>query len=122
MTRHLVVFCCTVSATVLLLFSSSAHAQSGTSAAQQVVVLAPGMTAAGRDAIVRDGQRSGTFNVVFACVPAGVIVLEATTVPGPEPRMALVNAVSARVAGARMDEATSTLIHAEERCAHARNR
>ncbi|MFT3886410.1 MAG: hypothetical protein QM724_13575 [Flavobacteriales bacterium] len=83
-----------------------------------------GLTTDERDALVRDLRQQGELRVGFACVPAGILLLEPTgrAALTPEGHTAAIRTVRQRIAGARISEEPLTMATAEERCAEARNR
>jgi hypothetical protein len=100
---------------------SRAQAQSAEAAAIGLHI--NGLTSAERDALAQDLDTQGELHVSFACVPAGILVLEGTgrTVSTPERRQAALHAVRQRIAAARISEEQLTLSTAEALCAEARN-
>src|SRR5437868_1900199 len=58
------------------LASVQVSAQTIATDANRFTVRIPGLTSITRDAITRDAVSTGSTRVVFACVPAGLIVFE----------------------------------------------
>lgn len=75
-----------------------------------------------RDALVRQLEKGGEARVAFACVPAGILVLEATaqgrTVDSL--RLRAMPGLLASVSPARITEEHIALNEAEQRCSNAR--
>lgn len=83
-----------------------------------------GLTSAERDALAHDLAADGSVRVSFACVPAGILVLEpsARTVSTTERHDAALRTVRQRIPAARISEQAMSLTDAEALCADARNR
>lgn len=82
-----------------------------------------GLTSDERDAVVRELAHTGQARMVFACVPAGVMLFE----PMPNrsrdaARMSAIAILEARAQRQRIAEVTMSLADAEAACAEARNR
>lgn len=75
-----------------------------------------------RDALVRQLEKGGEARVAFACVPAGILVLEATTQGRTVDslRLRAMPGLLASVAPARITEEHIALNEAEQRCSNAR--
>jgi hypothetical protein len=82
-----------------------------------------GLTAEERDALNLDLQASGGARLVYACVPAGILVLEDAdaTRSAAETRAVLMSRIAAVVPQGRITEEGLTQRTAEERCSNARN-
>ncbi len=109
----------------LLLLTSglhqAVHAQASSPATYAVRVAA--LTSAERDAVVRDLTDNGSARLVFACVPAGVLVFEAAPQRTREAaRASASSALQARTRPDRITELAMSLSEAEVACAEARNR
>lgn len=86
------------------------------------VVHVKGLTAAQRDALQ---QGSGTHNapkLVYACVPAGILVFESQGTGAQELRNMTLTTVRQHAAARDITELSISLTEAEARCAQARNR
>lgn len=108
--------------TVILLSNGKASAQAPLDR-QAMTLQVRGLTSAMRDGLAQDLKRDGHYKIAFACVPAGILVLEPTTNDGA--RTAAVSALP--LVHQRIDRntiSTSGLDRnaAEARCAEARNR
>lgn len=77
-----------------------------------------------RDALVRQLHTTGEMRLAYACVPAGIVLLESTTTARShgEARTAMMARVAAVVPEHRILENGLDLQSAEERCAIARRR
>ena len=64
-------------ALAILLGTAGIKAQSPSAEADLFAVRVNGLTTATRDAVTRDLVTQGQARVVFACVPAGILVFEA---------------------------------------------
>lgn len=106
---------------VLLLLPLSLMAQSGRIQDQHYAVRVPGLTAEDRDAVQRDLQGRTDLKLVYACVPAGVLVFESAT--GEAKQQARQRAWPMIEATRKThEELTGGLAEAETACAQARNR
>ena len=108
--------------TVILLSNGKASAQAPLDR-QAMTLQVRGLTAAMRDGLAQDLKQDGYYKIAFACVPAGILVLEPITNAGT--RSATVSALP--LVYQRIDRntiSTSELDRnaAEARCAEARNR
>lgn len=93
-------------------------------AQNDVVLRISAFTSAERDALTAGLHDSGGPEVVFACVPAGILVVR-TPLEGAsreEARTRMRSALTKVVPAARITEEPLTLEAAEEQCANARNR
>lgn len=80
------------------------------------------LTSEERDAIVSDLSNGSDARVVFACVPAGIMVFE--TAPAKDriqARQATVARIEARTRRERLNDGPASLAEAEAACANARN-
>ena len=107
---------------IALLGLAKIHAQS---AEQPVIGLhVNDLTSGERDAIARDLADQGEMRVSFACVPAGILVLEPTgrSTYTTQRHDAVLHTVRLRIPAARISEEPLTMTDAEARCAEARDR
>src|SRR6185295_15235398 len=96
-------------------------AQNTPASSSALVLHVDGLTSGTRDAIVQDLTHDGEFRVSYACVPAGLIILESVD---PERstdslRLRALPRLLRNVEPARIREDHLTLEMAEERCAQA---
>ena len=105
---------------VILLCSYSAHAQDPLGASMTLRVT--GLTSETRDAIARELKASSDARLVFACVPAGLMVFSSPRPDTAQLRSAVSDQVSRAAAGRTTEEMNIGLSEAEELCAQARNR
>ena len=113
----------TILCTMSLCISGILNAQNGSSNGAPLVLHVDGLTSGTRDAIVQDLTHDGEFRVSYACVPAGLIILEAVD---PEQsadsvRLRVLPRLLRNVEPTRIREDHLTIEMAEERCAEARN-
>ncbi|MBX2972918.1 MAG: hypothetical protein KF797_07440 [Flavobacteriales bacterium] len=107
----------------LVLLSTRSQAQERALARERITFHMDGLTSETRDDLARELKRTGDAHIAFACVPAGIIVLEA--LPGltrTELETRSQQLFSARSAASRMRRVDSTIAQAEAACAQARNR
>ena len=97
------------------------HAQADT---PRLALQVTGLTAEERDALNRDLTARGDMRIAFACVPAGILILEQTTTarPAEQARALAVAVLNERIPAQRRMEAPMSLEEAETRCNAARNR
>lgn len=102
---------------------AACQAQQRTTSHEVVTLHVEGLTSATRDAITRDLGQADDVRVVFACVPAGIIVLEArngqTKAQVEERSRTLLTSRSTSLRPRTVDQ---TLAQAEAACEQARNR
>src|SRR5690242_6959574 len=108
---------------ILLFFSNFLNAQYHTPSGSAVVLHVDGLTSGTRDAIVQDLTHDGEFRVSYACVPAGLIILESVDPDrsADSVRLRALPRLLRNVEPARIREDHLTIEMAEERCAEARN-
>ena len=92
------------------------HAQTATGADTIVLEIA-GLDSETRDAIVRRTHESPDSRVVFACVPAGILVVEATD---GATRQVLAQRAAGMLGGRPSTVTNLSRAQAEERCAQTR--
>jgi hypothetical protein len=109
--------------TVMAAFPNNAPAQTPPTHDGALVVKIKGLTAATRDAIARDIAPQGDLRLSYACVPAGILVLEPTGRTAQPAMRNLSMPVIERHARSRdITELSINKAQAEEQCAQARNR
>ncbi len=80
------------------------------------------LTSEERDAIVSDLSKGSDARVVFACVPAGILVFEAApSKDRAHARQATVARIAAHTRRERLIDGPASLAEAEAACANARN-
>ena len=99
------------------------HAQVQTTAPTRVALRVDGLTAEERDQLSTDLCRRGDLRISFACVPAGILILEPVS---PDRSADSVRAMAAtalirRLPAERRSEIALSLNEAEELCSAARN-
>lgn len=102
---------------------ASTHAQAQVTAPTQVTLQVDGLDSATRDALNRS-TTPGRPHVVFACVPAGILVFESTT-NGSRSQLetSVRNAMTSRAINSnRIRIIDHSLAQAEAACAETRNR
>ncbi|HRF78818.1 MAG TPA: hypothetical protein PL070_01895 [Flavobacteriales bacterium] len=108
---------------LLATYSVCSHAQRPTTTPERVTMRVEGLTSETRDALTRELAQTGEATVAFACVPAGILVLEARH---GQSRSQLEDRsrslIIARSAHANVSKVEQTLAQAEAACAQARNR
>ena len=108
---------------VMAAFPNNAPAQSPPSDEAALVIRIKGLTAATRDAIARDIAPQGDLRLSYACVPAGILVLEPSGRTAQPALRSISMPVVERHARARdITELSITMAQAEEQCAQVRNR
>lgn len=108
---------------MVLAFCANCQAQQRTPSREVVTLHVEGLTSATRDAITRDLDQAAEMRVVFACVPAGILVIEARNGQSKaqvEERSRTL--LSSRSASLRARTVDQTLAQAEAACEQARNR
>lgn len=80
------------------------------------------LTSEERDAIALDLSTDGNVRMVFACVPAGIMVFSPEQNAGQPLRVRAMATVSSRTQAQRITEMPMDLHQAEAACANARNR
>jgi len=108
---------------LLATYSVRSHAQRPVTTPERVTMRVEGLTSETRDALTRELALTGEATVAFACVPAGILVLEARQGQSrsqlEDRSRSLITARSAHANVRKMDQ---TLAQAEAACAQARNR
>ena len=99
------------------------HAQVQTTALTRVALRVDGLTAEERDQLSTDLCRRGDLRISFACVPAGILILEPVS---PDRSADSVRAMAAtalirHLPAERRSEVALSLHEAEELCSAARN-
>lgn len=104
-----------------LAFPGPASAQQPTGEAAELVLRVNGLTSAERDALTRALPADGSVRLVYACVPAGILILDA---PHQGSRAAVREQVmplaTKRIATNRITEPAMDRTQAEAQCASLR--
>lgn len=108
---------------VVLALGAACFAQQRTDQREVVTFQVEGLTSATRDELTRDLAQANDVRMVFACVPAGIIVLEgrngqSRTQVEDRTRSLL----SSRASNLRARTVDQSLAQAENACEQARNR
>lgn len=104
----------------ILLLSISARAQHP-STQSEIVVQVMGLTSAERDAINRDLRSDQAIQLVYACVPAGLLVFKSrVAMQASELLAATLSVARERVNAARIAPTELQRAHAEAQCAAQR--
>ncbi len=111
----------TLACLTLVAFAGIFHSQAQT--APQVALRVDGLTSQERDQLSTDLVQRGDLRISFACVPAGILILEPTS---PDRSVDTVRAMAAtaliqRLPAKRRSEVALTMSQAEELCSSARN-
>ncbi len=115
----------TRSALSLLLLCSigSLCAQDRQAQPHQFAIQVEGLTSDDRDALQRECDAHHDLRIVFACVPAGIIVIEdRNTTSIQETKQRAMPLMNARMSGKRVEIVDHDLAWAEQACAEMRNR
>ena len=106
----------------LLLFLLTFFATNQLLAQEPVGLRITALTSAERDALVQSTRNAGEMHVVYACVPAGIIVFAANagTTSRESLRTKAMAALAPLVSAARIEPTDITLQAAETACENAR--
>ena len=99
----------------------TANAQSSIQAQAPVILHVEGLTASKRDLINQELEAQGDLRIRYACVPAGILILE--PVPGrsiSDPQAQVAPIIRRHAPAGRSTELTITIQQAEDRCAQVR--
>jgi hypothetical protein len=111
-----------VAIATFLLASTSGTAQ-GHAPATAYALRVEGLTSEDRDALKLQLKNQSDLQLIYACVPAGVLVFESGPGTPPETSRLRANAlVRSRTAATRITELPEGLAGAEAACAQTRNR
>lgn len=103
-------------------FSIGAHAQVTTAGSATQAFRIQGITAEERDAIATELAISGQYRISFACVPAGILVIEPVdAAPAALSATHATNAIQARVGNKHVEPDPRSLGELESACANTRN-
>lgn len=106
----------------LLLWAAALNAQHAP-VSEHLTFVVEGLSTDQRDALVRDAGRTDQLRVVFACVPAGILVVESRNGTSRAQAELQTRALLAeRSTAVRMRRTEQTLAQAEVACEQARNR
>lgn len=111
----------TLVASAILCCLTRTHAQTET---PRIALHVSNLTSDERDALNHDLNDRGDLRIVFACVPAGILILEPVNGErrADQVRTLAAAALNARIPTQRRSEATMSLEEAESRCSTVRNR
>lgn len=100
-----------------------ASAQQPTGEAAELVLRVNGLTSAERDALTRALPADGSVRLVYACVPAGILILEAADNNGTRAtvREKVMPLATSRIAASRIAEPAIDRAQAEAQCASLRS-
>lgn len=108
---------------VVLMCSTHSQAQLPDASRERITLEVDGLTSETRDALSRELERSGEARIAFACVPAGILVIEARQ---GQSRTQLEtrsqSLLTQRSAALRSRTVDRSLAQAEAACAQARTR
>lgn len=110
----------TIAAVLLMIASAGAHAQT---TSPRVALRVSQLTPDERDALNRDLIARGELRITYACVPAGIIIIEpvAQDRDADSVRAMAAAAIIRRLPADRRTEIPLTLTEAEALCSAARN-
>jgi hypothetical protein len=120
--KQLMRFGWTMAASLLLLLPFSLKAQSVAQANSQYAVQVDGLTVEHRDALQLELKDSNDLWIVYACVPAGVLVFASHGETKQQTRQRALPLLETKSLRARAEELTGGLADAEAACTQARNR
>ena len=110
-------------ALALLLGRNPLKAQNTSDGANRLVLRVDGLTSATRDAVARDLNSGGQAHLVFACVPAGILVLEPShTASRQQVRDLALSTIHQRAGATLITELAFSAEQAEAECAQVRDR
>ncbi|MBK7944305.1 MAG: hypothetical protein IPJ85_02885 [Flavobacteriales bacterium] len=111
-----------MAASLLLLLPFGLKAQSGNPNTGHYAVRVIGLTAADRDALQQDLKGRNDLKLVFACIPAGVLVFASQAESKQVVEQRALPLLEAKAHRSRIEELTGGLADAEDACTQARNR
>ena len=99
------------------------HGRAQSTAPQRVALRVANLTSEERDDLSNDLQKRGDLRISFACVPAGILILESLNPerPADSLRAMALSALITRLPAQRRTEVALSLSEAEDLCAAARN-
>lgn len=106
-----------------LAFPGPASAQHPPEGAAELVLRIDGLTSTERDALTRALPADGSVRLVYACVPAGILILEAGDNNGTRAtvREKVMPLATSRIAASRIAEPAIDRAQAEAQCASLRS-
>lgn len=108
---------------VLVLLCIKSQAQTNSLTRERLTIYVEGLSSETRDDLARELKRTGDAHIAFACVPAGIVVLEARQGFSRAELESRTNTIlSSRVNTARTRRTDLTIAQAEAACEQARNR
>lgn len=111
--------------TALLIAAGSgrSHAQAPQAPPARLAFHVEGMTVEERDAIARELNDEGAYRIAFACVPAGILVIERADGPEGGPAPASGNGILRdHIGNGRAQVDLRTMEELENECLNARSR
>lgn len=106
-----------------LLSSKALQAQNTSGNETRLILKVTGLTSATRDAIASDLNTAGQARLAFACVPAGILILEPVNSGGRQQvRELTLPTIQQRVGSSQITELALSQQQAEEECAQVRDR
>lgn len=104
-----------------ILLAQTAAAQNALQAPSPVILHVEGLTASKRDLIKQEIEAHGDLRIRYACVPAGILILEPVAGRSViDPRGQVDPLIRRHIPLGRSTELNITIQQAEERCAQAR--
>lgn len=107
---------------LLCLSHTPSQAQAPSGEDGPTIVRVNGLNASTRDAVVSELSRTSGMRLVYACVPAGILVFESDDRNVRQARMRSVSAVEKHARAKDITVLPISRKEAEEQCAQARNR
>lgn len=108
---------------IVVFFIASTAGFAQTPPLRQATLKVQGLTSAMRDVVAQDLRRDGQFFIAFACVPAGILVVEPlSTDRHVDVQRAVLPLIEQRIARSSIRTTTMDRNAAEAQCAEARNR
>lgn len=113
---------CILTISFMLLTTAGGRLMAQAEGPQGLAFHIEGLTAEERDAFANDLARDGEFRIAYACVPAGILVLEgATTVIQESDRTRAVGALQHFIGSRSATTETRSRDELEEACMNVRN-
>lgn len=119
--KHILSLPAVIIASLLCLLSLTASAQAPASSASSTVVRVKGLDSATRDALSSDLARTAGPKLVYACVPAGILVFEEQGRPQEQVRSRSLSALEQHVRTKDITVLPMDRTTAEQQCAQARS-
>lgn len=110
-------------AALAILLSTRSFAQTSAGSDPTFTVRVEGLTSQERDAVNTDLEARNDLKLVFACVPAGILVFRGESgTTRTSTRAKAVSLMQSRLSTTRLAETTGGIAEAEQACAQQRNR